>query len=177
MIRDIAEIQDETAQRQVQGLMNRMLTAPKAKGLDDVRIVYVDGEEKANLCAFLRRHGEERQRPGLVRDASNVERAVAVVVLGAKPMFMNLDCGMCGADTCKQAEDRALNCIYPIADLGIAIGSGVSGAAELGLDNRVMYSIGLAALRTGLFKDPAIRCALGIPFSVSSKSPFFDRGR
>jgi uncharacterized ferredoxin-like protein len=82
---------------------------------------------------------------------------------------------MCGQETCKQAEEAGVNCIYPIADLGIAIGSGVSGAAELGLDNRVMYSIGLAAVKTGLFGDPGIRCALGIPFSVSSKNVFFDR--
>lgn len=177
MIRDVEQLRDETARLQIQGLMNRMLTAPKAKGLDDVRVVYVDGEDKAKLTAFLRRYGAERDRPSLVRDAANVDRAVAVVIVGAKPLFMNLDCGMCGADSCKAAEARGVNCVFPIADLGIAVGSGVSGAADLGLDNRVMYSIGLAALKTGLFGDPAIRCALGIPFSVSSKSPFFDRAR
>lgn len=175
MIRDVAQLQDETVKRQVQGLMNRMWTAPKAKGLDDVRILYVDGEDKAALTAFMREHGRERDKPGLVRDAANVERAAAVVVLGARPLLMNLDCEMCGQRTCKEAEAARVNCVYPLVDLGIAIGSGVSGAADLGLDNRVMYSLGLAALRTGLFGDPAIRCALGIPFSASSKSPFFDR--
>jgi uncharacterized ferredoxin-like protein len=175
VIRDVVQIQDETARQQVQALMNRMLTAPKAKGADDVRILYVDGQEKAALTAFLRRHGEERGKPGLVRDAANVDKAVAVVVVGARPLFMDLDCEMCGAPSCDEARARSLNCIYPIADLGIAIGSGVSMAAEQGLDNRVMYSIGLAALRTGLFGDPSVRCALGIPFSVSSKNVFFDR--
>ena len=177
MVRDVAEIQDETARQQVRQLMNRMLTAPKAKGLDDVRILYVDGDEKGVLTAFMRRHGEELRKPGLVRDAANVDRAVAVVVLGAKPLVMNLDCGMCGAPTCDECLARDLNCIYPIADLGIAIGSGVSAAAEHGLDNRVMYSIGLAALKTDLFGDPQIRVALGVPFSVSSKNVFFDRAR
>ncbi len=175
MIRDIEQIKDETARQQVQGLMNRMLTAPKAKGMDDVRILYVDGDEKAALGAFLRRHGEEKGKPGLVRDAGNIEKAVAVVVVGARPLFMNLDCGMCGAESCDAAKQRDLNCIYPIADLGIALGSGVSAAAELGLDNRVMYSIGLAAVKTGIFGDPGVRCALGVPFSVSSKNVFFDR--
>jgi uncharacterized ferredoxin-like protein len=175
VIRDVAEIGDETARRQVQGLMNRMWTAPKAKGMDDVRILYVDGEEKGTLTAFMRRYGEERKKPGLVRDAANVDKALAVVVLGARPLFMDLDCEMCGAPTCDESRALGLNCIYPIADLGIAIGSGVSAAAEQGLDNRVMYSIGLAALKTGLFGDPGVRCALGIPFSVSSKNVFFDR--
>jgi uncharacterized ferredoxin-like protein len=175
VIRDVEQLRDETLRYQVQALMNRMLTAPKAKGLDDVRILYVDGEEKAALAAFLRRHGEVQRRPGLVRDAANIERAAALVVLGARPLTMSLDCGMCGADTCDEARSRDLNCVYPVVDLGIAIGSGVSLAAEQGLDNRVMYSIGLAALKTGLFADPGIRCALGIPFSVSSKNVFFDR--
>ncbi len=175
MIRDVDQIRDETAKQQVQGLMNRMLTAPKAKGMDDVRVLYVDGDEKAALTAFMRQHGEQHGKPGLVRDAANVDKAVAVVIVGAKPLFMNLDCGMCGAPTCEEAKTRGVNCVYPIADLGVAIGSGVSAAAELGLDNRVMYSLGLAALETGLFQDPGVRCALGIPFSVSSKNVFFDR--
>ncbi len=176
MIQDIAQIQDETVKRQVHALMNRMLTAPKAKGADDLRILYVDGEDKAALTAFMRRHGEEKGKRGLVRDAANVDRAVAVVVVGARPLYMNLDCAMCGASTCEEGKAQGLNCIYPLVDLGIALGSGVSMAADQGLDNRVMYSIGLAALKTGLFKDAGIRAALGVPFSVSSKNVFFDRG-
>jgi uncharacterized ferredoxin-like protein len=83
---------------------------------------------------------------------------------------------MCSAGTCALARADDVNCVYPLVDLGIALGSGVSMAAEQGLDNRVMYSLGLAALRTGLFAgEPGIRCALGVPFSVSSKNVFFDR--
>jgi uncharacterized ferredoxin-like protein len=176
VIASVEQLRDETAKRQVQALMNRMLTAPKAKGLDDLRILYVDGAEKDALTAWLRRHGEEKGKPGLVRDAQNVDKALAVVLIGSRPLFMELDCGMCGSETCDLARAQGMNCIYPVADLGIAIGSGVSMAAEQGLDNRVMYSIGLAALRTGLFaSEPGIRCALGIPFSVSSKNVFFDR--
>jgi uncharacterized ferredoxin-like protein len=175
MIRDVAEIKDETVKQQVRGLMSRMLTAPKARGMDDVCILYVDGAEKDELTAFMRRHGEETGKPGLTRDAANVDTAAAVVVLGARPLYLNLDCGMCGAPGCAEAKTGELSCVFPITDLGIAIGSGVSAAAELGLDNRVMYSIGLAALKTGLFRDRGIRCAIGIPFSASSKNAFFDR--
>jgi uncharacterized ferredoxin-like protein len=77
MIREMEQVRDETARQQVQWLMNRMLTAPKAKGLDDVRMLYVDGEEKGALAAFLRRHGEEKGRPGLIRNAGNVDSAVS----------------------------------------------------------------------------------------------------
>ena len=100
-----------------------------------------------------------------MRDAANVDKAVALVLVGSRPLYMELDCGMCGAETCDLARAEDKNCIYPLVDLGIALGSGVSMAAEQGLDNRVMYSIGLAALRTGLFAaDPGVRCAVGVPF-------------
>jgi uncharacterized ferredoxin-like protein len=176
VIREVEALRDETAKRQVQALMNRMLTAPKAKGLDDLRILFVDGADKDALTAWLRRHGEEKGKPGLVRDAANVDKAVAVVLVGSRPLYMELDCGMCGAETCDLARAEDKNCIYPLVDLGIALGSGVSMAAEQGLDNRVMYSIGLAALRTGLFAAaPGVRCAVGVPFSVTPKNVFFDR--
>jgi uncharacterized ferredoxin-like protein len=171
----VEELKDEVARHEARAILARMLTAPKARGLDDLELLYVDGEEQAALAAFLRRHGAERRRPGLVRDAANVEAAAALVVGGARPLHLDLDCGMCGAETCDEARGRGLNCVYPLCDLGIALGSGVSLAAEQGLDNRIMYSIGLAALHTGLFADPGIRCALGVPFSVSPKNAFFDR--
>lgn len=175
MISDVTDIKDTTLRAQVHSLMNRMLTAPKARGSDDVRILYVDGEEKARVAEAMRAHGEATKRGGFLRDAGNVDRAAAVVVAGARRMVMELDCGFCGAATCQQALADDLNCVFPVCDLGIAVGSGVAFAADQGLDNRVMYTIGLAALKLGLFGDPAIRTALGIPFAVGPKSPFFDR--
>ena len=175
MISDVTDIKDTTLRAQVHSLMNRMLTAPKARGAETVRILYVDGEEKARLAAAMRAHGEQTGRGGFLRDAANVERAAAVVVAGAARRVLELDCGFCGAPTCQQALADDLNCVFPVTDLGIAVGSGVSFAAEQGLDNRVMYTIGLAAMKLGLFGDPELRVALGIPFSVSSKNVFFDR--
>ena len=115
------------------------------------------------------------KRPGFLRDAGNLDRAAAAVLVGARRMVLDLDCGYCGAATCEAAKADDLSCVFPLVDLGIAVGSGVAFAAEQGLDNRVMYTIGLAALRLGLFGDTEIRAALGIPFSVGPKSPFFDR--
>jgi uncharacterized ferredoxin-like protein len=175
MVRDVNEISDAVLKQQVQGLMNRMLTAPKAKGTDDVRILYVDGEDILKLSAFMKDWGEKRERPGFIRDSSNIEKAGALVILGARRIVMGLDCGMCGSGSCKQAQVEDANCVFPVCDLGIAAGSGVSAAAEAGLDNRIMYSVGLAAVKTGMFRDPGIRVAMGIPFSASSKNVFFDR--
>ncbi|MCX8107770.1 MAG: ferredoxin domain-containing protein [Verrucomicrobiae bacterium] len=42
------------------------------------------------------------------------------------------------------------------------------------IDNRLMYSIGRAAIQLGLFNDK-VKQALGVPLSVTGKNPFFDR--
>ncbi len=65
-------------------------------------------------------------------------------------------------------------CAFNSIDLGIAVGSAISIAADFHVDNRVMYSIGKASMDLGFFgKD--VKQALGIPLSVTGKSPFFDR--
>ena len=66
-------------------------------------------------------------------------------------------------------------CSFNAGDLGIAVGSAVSRAADLRIDNRIMYSAGKAALELG-FLGSEVAIAYGIPLSVSGKSPFFDRG-
>ena len=59
-------------------------------------------------------------------------------------------------------------------DLGIAIGSAVSMAADARVDNRVMFSVGRAAMEMKLLGD-RVSQMVGIPLCVSGKSPFFDR--
>lgn len=49
------------------------------------------------------------------------------------------------------------------------MGSLVSVAKELGVDNRVMYSVGVAARKLGLMDAQII---LGIPLSVKGKKIF-----
>jgi uncharacterized ferredoxin-like protein len=56
--------------------------------------------------------------------------------------------------------------------LGIAVGSAVKVASDLNIDNRVMYSIGSAAMKMELLKADEIQ---GIPLSVTGKNIFFDR--
>jgi uncharacterized ferredoxin-like protein len=65
------------------------------------------------------------------------------------------------------------NCIFKVADLGIAIGSAVRTAANHTVDNRVMYSVGVAALSLELLPDCSV--AFGIPVSATGKNIFFDR--
>jgi len=66
-------------------------------------------------------------------------------------------------------------CFFAAHDLGLAVGSAVSVAADMRVDNRVMYSAGVAAKLLGLFEGD-VTAVVGVPLSVSEKSPFFDRG-
>jgi uncharacterized ferredoxin-like protein len=66
-----------------------------------------------------------------------------------------------------------LVCAFQSMDLGIALGSAVKLAADLCIDNRMMFTIGAAAKSLGLLDSDII---IGIPLSVTGKSPYFDRG-
>ena len=80
---------------------------------------------------------------------------------------------MCGFKNCA-AKPENVPCVFNVNDLGIAIGSAVSVAADHRVDNRVMYTVGQAALELGLLgKD--VKIALAIPLTAMSKNPFFDR--
>ncbi len=46
----------------------------------------------------------------------------------------------------------------------------MKAAADFGVDNRMMYSIGAAARRTKLMDADLV---VGIPLSVSGKNPYF----
>ena len=65
-------------------------------------------------------------------------------------------------------------CAWDAMDVGIAIGSSAAAAADARVDNRVMFSVGRAARSLGLL-GASVTLVLGIPLSVSGKSPFFDR--
>ena len=82
---------------------------------------------------------------------------------------------LCGFDTCEAKEQHPqVPCIFNTNDLGIAIGSAVSVAADNRADNRVMFSIGFTVNEMRLM-DTEDLIIFGIPLSSSGKSPFFDR--
>jgi uncharacterized ferredoxin-like protein len=58
-------------------------------------------------------------------------------------------------------------------DLGIALGSAVSVAADLRIDNRMMFTVGKAASALELLGEH--KMIIAIPLAVEGKSPFFDR--
>lgn len=150
-------------------------TAPKARGTDNLCTAIVTGAEKASLAAQMRAIAESDNAPFFARDAANVDAAPVVVLFGTRLQRMNLPaCGLCGFENCDRNAAAGAQCTFPGHDLGIAIGSAVSVAAAHHVDNRVMFSVGVAALRLKLLGDD-VAIAFGVPLSATGKSPFFDR--
>jgi uncharacterized ferredoxin-like protein len=84
-------------------------------------------------------------------------------------------CGFCGFADCDVMQEAGGTCSFNSGDLGIAVGSAVATAADLRIDNRVMYTAGKAALELGLLGDD-VEIAYGVPLAAKGKNPFFDRG-
>jgi len=158
-------------------------TAPKAKGIDNVRTVLLEGQDLESLARAMEKKATKPDS-AFIRDANNLRNSACVLLVGVSGTNKGLDCGACGYQTCRELQDireKALtvgkdftgpNCMFQLVDLGIALGSAVKLASELSVDNRMMYTVGSAAKAQQLLDSDVI---IGIPLSVSGKSPYFDR--
>ena len=156
-------------------MMAAARTAPKANGTDNLECFVLSGEEKDALTAKMREVAEATREDFIARDAGNVDRSPMIVLFGTRNMPYGVNCGYCGKESCAAAAEDGVMCFFASHDLGLAVGSAVSVAADMRVDNRVMYSAGIAAVLLGLFEGD-VKAAVGIPLSVSEKSLFFDRG-
>jgi uncharacterized ferredoxin-like protein len=150
-------------------------TAPKGCGVDRIRAMVLDGDDKKAVSDEMRKLAA---LPGLdfcIRDANNVDDSHCIVLIGVENIPLGLDsCGFCGFGDCVNSVKSGSHCAFNTTDLGIAIGSAVSIAADHRIDNRIMFSIGKAALSLGVFGKDVTIC-YGIPLSTYTKSNFFDR--
>jgi uncharacterized ferredoxin-like protein len=150
-------------------------TAPKGKGADNLVTMVLTGIEKDEIAQEMQRVGEETGTGFFVRDAANLRAAGALVLLGTRVQTMGLpNCGFCGFKDCEENRKNHGICTFNTGDLGIAVGSAVSVAADHRVDCRVFFSAGRAALNLKTLGEE-VKIAWGIPLSVSGKNPFFDR--
>ncbi len=151
------------------------ITAPKASGQDKIVAAIVTGEEKDAISAKMLKLGQAYDQSFIVRDSKCLKNSYCAVLIGMRkqPYGMN-NCSFCGFPTCRDTMNAGTNCALNLTDLGIAIGSAVSIAADNRIDNRVMYSIGKAVSKMNIMPEDVTVC-YGIPLSISSKSGFFDR--
>jgi uncharacterized ferredoxin-like protein len=152
-------------------------TAPKGRGIDNIEIVTIDGDDKDALAAEMRDIHERLGGQGpFERDAGNIDASEAVVIIGVKRAPVGLKgCGLCGFGDCAGAIRAGSNCVFNITDLGIAVGSAAAAAMDRRIDNRVMFTAGKAAVGLHLLPEK-VNIAYGIPLSTSGKSIYFDRG-
>ncbi len=150
-------------------------TAPKARGNDNLKLAVATGDTLKEIAAKMIEYGKRDNRQFFLRDAANVLKSEAIVLIATTIKTQGLNCALCGFDTCEAKEQHPkVPCIFNTNDMGIAIGSAVSVAADNRADNRVMFSIGFTVNEMRLM-DAADLIILGIPLSASGKSPFFDR--
>jgi uncharacterized ferredoxin-like protein len=152
-------------------------TAPKGKGQDNMDMVILTDNDIRLLAMEMRKIGESNEYDIFIRDSDNVlSHADAVVLIGTRIKALGLKfCGLCGFPDCITKEEYPdVPCVYNTGDLGIAIGSAVAVAAAHHVDNRIMHTIGIAALNMGILSKE-IKIIWGIPLSATSKNPYFDR--
>lgn len=155
-------------------MMTAARTAPKGKGYDIIEVAMLTGETVEQLSKAMLEYSQKTGFKFITRDAENILHAEAIILIGTKQKVQNLNCGYCGFDTCSEKTTHPdIPCAINTVDVGIALGSACSVAADHRVDSRVMFSVGRVAQELDLL--PGCSSIYGIPISCSSKSPFFDR--
>lgn len=172
-----ADLRKETVLIVAKKMMAAARTAPKAKGIDNLSIAICTDDEIKKISEKMVQMVEDEGHPEFfLRDAGNILNSDAIVLIGTSFSPVGVaKCGQCGLSSCKENSEKPNHpCAFNVGDMGIAVGSAVSIAADNRIDNRVMYSVGKAAEALGLFGEE-VKIIQGIPLSVKGKSPFFDR--
>lgn len=158
-------------------MMAAARTAPKGCGIDNLAIATVPKAEIETVAAQMEALvAAEIASPFFLRDADNIRQAEAIVLIGTKIAPLGLKfCGLCGFANCgAKAEHPDHPCAFNTGDLGIAVGSAVSVATDARMDNRIMYTVGMA-VRELKWLGEETKIIYGIPLSCTGKNPFFDR--
>jgi uncharacterized ferredoxin-like protein len=178
---------ESDAVKSVAGLMALAArTAPKAVGIDSIAIEVVTGKELTHLGEEMIRMGDESGVEFFGINGRQVKESDACILIGvAGRQALGADCTGCGYATCAEMTEAVKksrkkkgtaytgpNCVLKISDLGIAVGSAVKTASIHNVDNRIMFSAGVVALKLGRLKGCSV--AYGIPLKASGKSIFFD---
>jgi len=175
LMKTSAELEQQAALQVASLMAAAARTAPKTRGIDNIRVVGIeDAATKDRLVSKMRELAKSEDRAWFERDASCVAISSAVLLVGVVSNPADLDCGYCGQGTCEALKNINGICAFNSIDLGIATSSAVGVAADSRVDTRIMFSVGHAGLAMNLFEG-GVKQALGIPLSITGKSPFFDR--
>jgi uncharacterized ferredoxin-like protein len=174
-MKDSSELERQAAYHIATLMAAAARTAPKTRGMDNIQVVAIDDENtKQTLANKMKEIARSEKRPSFERDANSLAASPVTVVIGVQSNPADLNCGFCGNPTCEALKTKDGVCAFNSMDLGIAACSAAAMAANFHVDNRIMFSIGRSCLDLKLFAE-GVKQALGIPLSITGKSPFFDR--
>jgi len=169
------EIREKSLENIAEKMLIASRTAPKARGVDNLVLGYLNKNEIVKISEeMIRLTTVEGMPEHFKRDGKNILKAEIIVLIGTKLQPLGVNCKLCGFESCR-AKKEEVPCVFNTNDLGIAIGSAVSVAMDFRVDNRVMFSIGVAVKNLKLI-DKDVKILFGIPLSASGKNIFFDRG-
>jgi uncharacterized ferredoxin-like protein len=174
-MRESSELEKQAAYHIATLMAAAARTAPKTRGIDNIQVVAIDDENtKQTLANKMKEIARSEKRSSFERDANSLAASPVIVVIGVQSNPADLNCGFCGNPTCEALKIKDGVCAFNSMDLGIAACSAAAMAANFHVDNRIMFSIGRSCLDLKLFAE-GVRQAIGIPLSITGKSPFFDR--
>lgn len=171
------DVKKEAVFEVARAMMIGARTAPKAKGVDHLSIAFVDEEGRKEIAHEMQNMVNNGEAASFfLRDAQNLLQSDGLILIGTSIHPMRLDnCGLCGFKNCNEKETYPnAPCAFNTGDLGIAVGSAVSIAADRRVDNRVMFSVGMAVKKLSLLGSD-VQIVQGIVMSIKGKNIFFDR--
>jgi len=174
MIYTIADYEPEATIEVAKLMAVAARTAPKARGIDLIETIILDKEDKRALAQTMRELGIAEGKSFFIRDANCVDECHYVVIIGTSVKPRGLNCGFCGAQNCSLAENDGFSCAMSVNDLGIALGSAASIAMDNRVDNRILFSAGMASLQMKLLSNK-VKLSFGIGLATTGKNIFFDR--
>ncbi len=151
-------------------------TAPKGRGRDTLEIKIAEKKDIEIIANHMDKISQENKIHFFGRDAANIRNCEAVVFIGTTIDSLDLTfCGFCGLENCGNKNmQNDVPCTFNNIDLGIALGSAVSVAADNRIDNRILFSAGKAIIELEMMHKET-KIIFGIGLSASSKNIFFDR--
>jgi uncharacterized ferredoxin-like protein len=174
MLIDGNEVEKDSLYQVAQLMCLAARTAPKGGGVDTITTAVVSKGTKGRLAVEMRKLGEENNMKAYSLNSEQVDASECVVLIGAKlKRYMIKTCNFCGFEGCKENKKANGICAVGVGDLGIAIGVAASVAGRHHADNRIMFTIGKAALGLNLLGDD-VKIAYGIPLSAKGKNIYFD---
>lgn len=165
-------IRNENIKSIAKKLMTAARTAPKTRGIDNLVVAMATDDTIIKISDKMKQLAVDRGMNFLNCDALNILQCGAIILFGTKINPLRLNCGACGFPSCN-TKPQTVPCFFNANDMGIAIGSAASLAADFRVDSRVMFSVGQAVMALNLM--PECSMVLALPIAAKEKNVFFDR--